>query len=328
MAGLPVVALVGSNAAKTTSIAKELNVPGAYGDWHEVLQRDDVALVSIVTPPDLHLEMSVAALRAGKHVLCEKPTALNATQAHEMVIAASEHPDRLSIIDHELRFLPAMQLARQMIADGQIGRVRHIDSAVVTSSRFDPQREWNWWSDAARGGGLLGAVGSHQIDMARYMMDAEITTTSAMLNTFITGRPTADGFKPVTADDFFALTLRFTNGAIGTVRASAVVGVSEPETTTVYGTAGTLRWVGGQLLYAPLHQAFQDITPVHTYPAPAGLSGAFPHATVYIAHALRAYLHGEQHALRPAATFDDGLRIQEVLDAARRSHIDDGTAFG
>ncbi|KPV48757.1 oxidoreductase, partial [Kouleothrix aurantiaca] len=107
-AGLEVVALAGSDAAKTERIAGELGVASSTGEWRELLARPDADVVSIVTPPDLHHEITLAMLEAGKHVLCEKPTARDAAEAEEMLAAAQARPRQPALIHHELRFLPAL----------------------------------------------------------------------------------------------------------------------------------------------------------------------------------------------------------------------------
>jgi predicted dehydrogenase len=334
-AGLAVTALAGHDAAKTARIAGELGIPFTTGDWRAVLDRPDVQLVSVVTPPNTHAAIAIAALAAGKHVLCEKPTALNAAEAAQMLAAAEaaqvraaaeSRPGQLTLIDHELRFLPALILARRMIAEGAIGTPRYVVWVNMGSGRSDPKRAWNWWADAAQGGGLLGAAASHQVDTLRYLLGAEVTSATAQLDVLIPERPGPDGPRPVTADDTYSLNLTFAGGLHAAIVCSAVVRTSEPESLTLYGAEGTLRWTGGHLWRAAPPSgmqtsgaAFEDITPPHVYDALPGLSGEFARATLYMAHALRAYLEGDKTALGSAATFVDGLRTQEVLDAARQA---------
>lgn len=328
-AGWEVIALAGSDQAKTERIAAEQAVPHAFSDWRMVLDAPGVALVSIVTPPHLHLEMSRAALAAGKHVLCEKPTALDLAEAQGMLAASSMHPGLLNLIDHELRFLPMMIQARQQIADGLIGQVRYVLGVLFNSGRSDPSRAWNWWSDAAQGGGLLGAVGSHQIDTVRYLLSAEVETVSAALHTFITHRPDANGQPtPVTTDDYYGLRLRYSSGALVTLEGNVTNRTNDPDSLTFYGTEGTLRISSGTLKHAPAGGEFTDITPPDSVDIPDSIraGGPFPVGTVYLAHALRAYLAGDGQAAAPGATFLDGARIQAALDAARQSAAQQGVA--
>ncbi|MBO9313037.1 MAG: Gfo/Idh/MocA family oxidoreductase [Chloroflexus sp.] len=314
-AGLTITALAGSQLEKTRRIAQELSVPFATANWHELLQRDDVRLVSIVTPPYLHREMAEAALVAEKHVLCEKPTALHAAEAESMLNAAQQHREQLALIDHELRFLPAIQAARARVAAGDIGEVRAAEVRFFASSRADPQRLWDWWSDRSAGGGVLGAIGSHQIDLLRYMLNDEVVSAQGLVQTFITQRPDTTGaLRAVTSDDYTTATLRFARGTVATLTATVVVRINEPLTVTLYGSEGTLRFSNGRLTIGK-NDTFDDLTPPHTIDIPPTLSGEFPQGTVYLGHALRAALAGERDAVAPAATFRDGLAIQRVIDA-------------
>jgi predicted dehydrogenase len=257
-------------------------------------------------------------------VLCEKPTARDAAEAEEMLAAAQARPRQLALIDHELRFLPAIIRARQLLADGAIGSVRHALFRVIGNSRADLSRPWNWWSDAARGGGALGAYGSHQIDLLRFLLQSEVAEVAATLHTFIGERPAENGLRPVTSDDYYSLRLRFANGALATIECSAVARTQEPNSLTLYGAGGSLRWLGGALHHAEASSDFRDITPTATHALPAGLQGDFPHGTVYLAHALSSYLRGDAGALALGATFADGLSNQRVLDAARESERQGG----
>src|SRR5260221_5656154 len=153
-AGLEVVAIAAQDTEKTRRTAAELGLT-PFDDWRALLA-GDIDLITIVTPPSEHLAMATAALDAGKHVLCEKPTALHAGEAEELVAAASRHPRQLALIDHELRFLPSVLAART----ADIGALRYAEARYASPARGDRTRAWNWWSDASRGGGGWGAVGS------------------------------------------------------------------------------------------------------------------------------------------------------------------------
>lgn len=322
-AGLHVHALAGSNEAKTRQIAEQLGVDVGLGDWQALLALPDVQLVSIVTPPHLHADMAIAALEAGKHVLCEKPTALGSEQAQRMLDIARQHPRQLALIDHELRFLPSVVKARNLVTSGAIGAVQMVRGQVIGNSRADPARPWNWWSSAEHGGGMLGAIASHQIDLVGFILGHTPTTISASLHTFVAERPGDNGPQAVTSDDSYSLRLRYRN-TLATLTGSVVASTGEPNTITLYGTTGTLRWQAGSLLQARADEPFVDITPPHEYAPISGQPGEFPHATVYLAHALRAFLEGQHAALANAATFQDGVHIQMAIDAARLSHEQHG----
>ena len=316
--GLEVTALAGYQAAKTARIAGELGVAWHTDDWRALVERPDVAVVSIVTPPGLHRTMALAALEAGKHVLCEKPMALDASESTVMVAAAAAYPAQFALIDHEMRFLPALRRARELISQGDLGTVRHAELRSINSSRSNPKRPWNWWSDSAQGGGMLGAIGSHQIDLLRYLLGDEVTAASGHIHTFITERPDNSGIlRAVTADDYATAILHFDGSAVATITASVVAPHDEPSSVTIYGTSGALRFVGGCLLRSVGGGEFVDITPPHSLSLPADSISDFSQGTVYLGAALKAALGGDSAALALAATFADGLATQRVLDLIR-----------
>jgi predicted dehydrogenase len=317
-AGLEVLAIAGSQATKTERVANDLGIPVHTGNWRDLLAHDDIALLSIVTPPALHREMAVATLEAGKHVLCEKPTALNVSEAEAMAAAAEAHPQQIALIDHELRFLPAVRLARQMIGSGKLGRIQYAEVRLVGSSRSDLQRPWNWWSDATQGGGALGALGSHQIDLLRYLLQDEVVSAVGQLSTNVAERRDSAGtLRRVTSDDGAVALLRFAGGAVASFLALMTARNDEPNGVTLYGTEGTLRFAGGHLLHSIAGGHFADITPSHTVSFPSGITGDFPQATVYLGAACYRWLHGDDAALAPGATFADGLAVQRVIDTLR-----------
>jgi len=323
-AGLDVVAIAGSRPDKTRRIADQLGVE-PVDEWRELLARDDVDLVSVVTPPSEHLAMATAALDAGKHLICEKPTAMNAAEAEALVEVGRRHPDRVAIIDHELRFLPSFRAARERIAE--MGSVRYAEVRYASPSRGDRSREWNWWSDAERGGGVWGAVGSHFVDTLR-SLGQEIEAVQALLATFVGERPFGDGTRKVTSDDFATVTLRLRGGALAAMTLSGVsAGPDEPSVLTIHSENGAMRLLSEELLIAMRGEPF---TRAAGGPAAqrAGNSfgGAFGSGTFHLGRALRAALDdGDTAALAPAATLEDGLAQQRVLDAARRSSANGGT---
>ena len=285
-------------------------------EWQRFAE-ENVDVVSVVVPPAHHLEIAQAALAAGKHVVCEKPTALNVAQAAQLVQAAHAHPNQLAIIDHELRFLPSFREARHRIGD-----VRYIEVRYSSPNRGDRAREWTWWSDASQGGGIWGAVGSHFVDAIRYLVD-DIDAVQASLETIIKRRSNRD----VTSDDFAAVHLRLRGGAIAAMTCSAVAsGADEPATITIHGEEGALRLVGEELLSAKRNEPFQRIAGDDLAKRPGNSAGgAFGSGTLEFARALRTAVdEGNRDPLKIAATFEDGLAQQRVLDAARESSANDG----
>jgi len=322
-AGLDVVAIAGFHREKTQQLAGELGVR-AHDDWREVVTSPDVDLVSIVTPPSEHREMALAALETGRHVLCEKPTALDAAEAEELVEAARRRPRQVALIDHELRFLPAWREARRRL--GELGPVRYVEVRYSSPSRGDRSRAWNWWSDAGRGGGIWGAVGSHYVDAIRYF-GMEVEAVQAMLRTIIGQRPFGETSREVTADDFASVDLRLANGPVAVLQFSAVAsGPDENSLFTIYCEGGAMRFSGEEVLVSTKGGPFARMAGEAMQQRPGNSpGGAFGTGTLHLGRALRAALDdGDRDALAPAATFEDGLMQQRVLDAARRSSAGGG----
>jgi predicted dehydrogenase len=296
-------------------------VPIRGREW-ERFRDANVDLVSIVVPPAKHLEIARAALEAGKHVLCEKPAALNAAEAEQMVQVSKAHPDRIAIIDHELRFLPSFRAAIQWGAGAllrDLGGIRYIEIRYSSPGRGDRAREWTWWSDASQGGGVWGAVGSHYVDTIRYLA-GEIDSVSGALETIIKER----SGRPVTSDDFADVHLRLKSGAVAAIQLSAVAsGPDEPSVITLHGETGALRLTGEELLFAKRNEPFARIAGGDLANRPGNSpGGAFGSGTHYLALALKAALEdGKRDALAPAATFEDGLANQRVLDAAKDQNV-------
>ncbi len=323
--GWEVVAICGRTREKVERIAAEHGIPHAFTDYRMLVELPQVDLVSIVTPPAWHKEMSLAALSAGKHVLCEKPTALNAEEAREMWQAAMAS-DRIAIIDHELRFLPTRQQMRRLIQEGYVGTLYHVTYTYRSGFRRDPARPWNWWSDADQGGGILGALGSHIVDALRWWF-GEMTEVAGLLATFIPERidPATGEARPVTADDYAAFLACFGHDGFAEVSISAVA-QGPSQRVVAYGSEGILILDEEGKLWG-LREGeggpMRDFTRVDKHPAHPSLlpDSPFPMGTVHLAEALaRAVRDGELHWLEPAATFEDGLHNQEVLDAVRRAH--------
>ena len=139
-------------------------------DWAEVVADPDVQVLENLLPNHLHAEPTIAAARAGKHVVCEKPLALDAAQAREMLAAVSE-AGVVHMCAFNYRFVPAVRRAREMLEAGELGEVHHFRGVYRQSWGADPAREGIWRFDPAlAGGGALGDLASHVVDMARYLV--------------------------------------------------------------------------------------------------------------------------------------------------------------
>jgi predicted dehydrogenase len=315
-----VVAVASGTPGKARRTAEAFGVPHAFDDWTQLVAAD-LDLVSITAPPYLHHAMALSALDAGRHVLCEKPMALSAAEAEEM-LAWGERAGRVHVIDHELRFNPNRRKARALIEQGFVGTPRHVLLTAVNASRLDPAKPWGWWFDETRGGGLLGAVGSHQVDLLRYWL-GEIQAVTGIAAPFVPERPLPDGTgrRPVTADEFTTFSLRFRSGAVGTVFLSAVATHAIGPRVEVWGDEGHLVLDEGERLGgARRGEALRELTEPETVTPPPGMEYVPLWGLSFVRlveHLVQAVLDGAPVA--PAATFRDGLAVQRVLDAVRRA---------
>jgi predicted dehydrogenase len=234
--------------------------------------------------------------------------------------AAARAAGVTAVIDHELRVNPNRQRAAALIADGYVGRPRHVILTLLTGQRADPDRAWNWWADAEQGGGLLGANGSHQIDLLRHWL-GEISAVTGGVETFITERPTPGGPRRVTSDDFTSFSLRFASGAVATIVLSVVATHSVGPRIEVWGDRGAL-WLDDQELLWGTREGGprEELTEPETLSPPRGLEYAplWGLSFVRLVDVLvPAILDGGPVA--PLATFEDGLAVQRVLDAIRQA---------
>ncbi|MER3631773.1 MAG: gfo/Idh/MocA family oxidoreductase, partial [Blastocatellia bacterium] len=198
---IEITAIASGSPGKAASVAREFGIPFATDDWRRAIDRKDVDLVCITTPPDLHHRMAIFAAECGKHILCEKPMAMNTEEAEQMALTA-EKAGVIALIDHELRFQPGRQRAFSLIREYAIGKILHFRYLFQAPHRGDPNLKWNWWSDINRGGGALGAIGSHIIDAICWIADSIPSAVTGQLHTHVQARPTDSNEKlPVTSDD-------------------------------------------------------------------------------------------------------------------------------
>jgi predicted dehydrogenase len=337
-AGAQVVAIASARRERAEAVAREFEIPFVGGDWREVVERPEVDLVSIVTPPSTHLEMTTYALARGKAVLCEKPMAMNARETAEMRSAA-DASGLLALVDHELRFLEGRRRMRELLLAGEIGRVRHASLIYRADSRAGAGRAWDWWSDAAMGGGALGAIGSHVLDGFHWLLaGARVARVFCRLSTHTPARPDpASGAlaRPVTSDDAASLILNFAGGEV-LAEAGATANVSlsfveagEPlHRLEIFGERGALRVEGdGALWRAEIGAgAWRRVETARGELAPGMHDNGWARGFTRFAREIVRAMQEGQRTVEDAATFADGHRTQLALDAARRSHASGGWA--
>lgn len=245
-----VVAVYHRNLDKAQAIASSQNIPYACNSIEDIIAIPEVAAVSISTPPFLHFEMAKKVLTAGKHLLLEKPTALTANEARELYKLANKsetHPESksaktIATMDFEFRFIPSWQMLAELLATGYVGEKRLIKIDWLVSSRADTNRPWNWYSQKDKGGGVLGATGSHVFDYINWLF-GPVKRLSGQLITGISARPDPDELgklKPVDADDSCTLMLELADGTPCQVCLSSVTYQGRGHWVEIYGSKGTL----------------------------------------------------------------------------------------
>ncbi len=307
--------------------AAEFKIPGIYTDFDAMIEQETLDLVLITTPPNFHLPMSLKAFDHNLHVLCEKPTALNLGEAEKMYKAA-QTSGKMNIIDHELRFHPTLQKMKSMIEDGFLGAAEKISFSTYWSFPFVRGRTWNWWFDKTSGGGLLGALGSHQIDLLRWLFDTEVKQVNGQLHSFIDELPLKDSAetKPVTTDNYCSIMMNMANGSLGQLTLDASLPMSFEQANTlrtvnIHGENGSLVFDGEDRLWAIQGEEKTE----HTQPNPGENTPGLPKSLfssgfAYLSKQIVDALHQGENIVNGAATFEDGLKIQAVIDAVHESN--------
>lgn len=325
--------LCGRDRGRAEALARRFGWEEVSTDWREVVRRDDIGLVDICTPGDTHAEIAIAAAEAGKHVFCEKPLANTVAEAEAMLDAVQRN-GVVHMVCHNYRRAPAVTFAHQLIADGRLGEIRHYRGTYLQDWIVDPLFPLVWRLEKERAGsGALGDIASHSLDLARYLV-GEITAVSGMLETFIHERPLPG--EPgrtgrVRVDDATAALVRFENGATGTVEATRMAtGRKNYNHFEINGSEGSLAFDLERMNELELflledratERGFRTINvtePAHPYIQPwwppghiIGYEHTFTHTVFDLLEAI-----AEDRLPRP--DFEDGLRIQRLLDAIAES---------
>jgi predicted dehydrogenase len=329
------VAVCGRNADLVAAHARRYGYEGYYVDWRAMVDDERIQVFDNCGPHSLHVEPSIAALQAGKHVLCEKPMALTSADAARMVIAARKSGTK-HMCGFNYRFVPAVRLAREIIERGLLGKIYHFRCHYLQESAHDPDRPPSKAPDpdAPWVGSLLN-LGSHIIDMARFIV-GEPHSVSALMSTFEPTRPLATGERiRIESDDAFLALLEFDNGAIGVLEATRVAtGRKNRQYWEVNGSKGSLCFDLERLNELQVCLAdgaveslvgFQNVLvteaqhPYIKFWWPRGHILGWEHAHVNeIYHFVEAV--ARQTDVAPyGATFEDGYRAAMVSDAIVKS---------
>ncbi|WP_229370739.1 Gfo/Idh/MocA family protein [Umezawaea beigongshangensis] len=327
--------LGGRDETRAKEAAAKFGWAAVETDWAALVRRDDVQLVDICTPGDSHCDIAVAALEAGKHVLCEKPLANSVAEAERMTAAAEAAAARgvRSMVAFNYRRVPALALARRLVAEGRLGTVRHVRAVYLQDWLSDPESPMTWRLRRDRAGsGSLGDLGAHIVDAAQFVTGDLVTGVSALTETFVRSRPTGDGgTDEVTVDDAALFLARFAGGAIGSFEATRyALGRKNAMRLEVNGSRGSLAFDfesmnelsffdGDDPADAAGFRRVLVTEADHPYVGgwwpPGHLLGyehTFVHEVVDLVNAVGA-------GTDPAPSFADGLRVQRVLAAVEDS---------
>lgn len=321
--GVRVTAVASGRRANAEAVAQEFGIPAVFDDGVGLARAGDVDLVLISSTPDTHERYALAALEAGKHVLCEKPVALTAAEVERMLAAAERRPGQTAWVDHELRYEPNRRRAHSLIRAGAIGEVRHIELLLKPYLRGDgrPQTAaapWTWWFDASKGGGILGAVGSHLIDLCRFWTGSEVAQVAGGVATFQRTRTDETGAaRSVTADELASFVMRMATGVIATVTLTTVAHHGPGHFAQITGSEGTLQLTGEtQLEIGRPGGPLEDISVADELRGRMKANTMWARSFVRLMGDLVRVLQGEAPEGTPA-TLRDGLAVQRVLDAVR-----------
>jgi len=339
------VAIGGRDRDAANAVAERFGWEHVETDWRALVERDDVDVVDICTPGDTHAEIAVAALDAGKHVLCEKPLANSVAEATEMVAAAERARARgiRSMVGFTYRRVPAVAHARRLVQEGRIGEVRHVRAQYLQDWLVDPEAPLTWRLQKERAGsGALGDIGAHIIDLTQFITGEQLAGVSALTETFVKERPLpaaahglsaelGEGRGQVTVDDAAIFIGRFSGGALATFEATRfATGRKNAIRLEVNGSRGSLAFdfEDMNLLHVfdgsvPARDAgFTRVLvtePDHPYVAPWWPPGhllGYEHGFTHQAADLLTAIADDED---PTPSFADGLRVQSVLEAVERS---------
>jgi predicted dehydrogenase len=329
-------AICGRDKAAAEAAAGRLGWAAAETDWRALIARDDVQLVDIAAPGDLHAPIAIAALAAGKHVLCEKPLANTLAEAEAMRAAAdAAYPGGTrAMTGFNYRRVPALALARRLVEQGRIGSLRHFRAVYLQDWLADADAPMTWRMRAERAGsGALGDLGAHVVDLARYLTGDEVTGVCAISETFVRERPLTDGpgTGTVTVDDAVVFTGRLASGALASFEVTRyATGRKNGLRVELNGSAGSLAFDLERLNELEFFDASDDSTDngfrriLVTEGSHPYLSGWWPpgHTLGWehtFTHQARDLLTAIADGAQPLPSFGDGLAVQRVLDAVARS---------
>lgn len=337
--------LVGRDSDRVSAAADKWGWAETSTDWKATIRRDDIDIVDIVTPGDSHVEIAIAALEAGKHVLCEKPLANSAHEAQAMADAAERAAANgvYAMVGFTYRRVPAATFARDMVASGAVGEIRQVRAMYLQDWLVDPAVPLAWrLQKELAGSGALGDIGAHAIDLAQFITGQTLTSVSGVVDTFVKQRPllasksglsgtASSEYGDVTVDDIALFTGRFDGGALGSFEATRMsTGRKNALRVEIAGTKGALSFDLEDLNSLQFYdatvpadrQGFTRILvtePEHPYLSawwPTGHMLGYEHG---FSHQAKDFVEAIVTRTQPEPSFAAGLQVQQVLEAVEHS---------
>ncbi len=325
--------IVGRDRARAEAMAQRFGWEEVSTDWEEVIRRPDIDAVDVSVHGAMHAPISIAAARAGKHVLCEKPLANTLTEAREM-LAAVRDAGVVNAVQFNYRRVPAVILSRQLVEEGRLGQIHHFRGKYLQDWPMSPEFPAVWRFDKKQAGsGTLGDLGAHIVDLCHYLV-GDVVEVSGLLETFVKQRPTPDGRgqAPVTVDDAALFVARLSNGAVASFEATRFApGRKNYNFFEINGSRGSLYFNLEQLNEVHYYSSddpadtrgFRTVIVTsgseHPYVGnwwPEGHIIGWEHSHTHMIH---DFLVGIAKGESPRPNFEDGVKCQAVLDAVERS---------
>jgi predicted dehydrogenase len=350
--GVSVRGILGSSPEKSEAATKQLGLEVAYADYGSIIRDKRVDVVHITTPNKTHYEMSRLALKAGKHVVCEKPLAMNSKETGKLVELAKSKPEQVAAVNYNIRFYPIAMQARELVRSGQIGTVYSVRGGYIQDWLLN-DTDWNWRLVPEEGGDLraIGDIGTHWMDLTGFITGLKVESVMADLQTFVPTRkkprqavatfkgkeqsgPVEYDTVDIRTEDWGAVILHYAGGARGTMNVSQVTaGRKNQLTFEIAGSRGALYWDSERP--NELWMGHRDRPNSHLLKDPSLLSEAarmyanypgghnegFPDTFKQLYRTVYGYIEkGDWSAPKPFPTFEDGHDEVVLCDAILKSH--------
>lgn len=302
-------------------------------DWQNVIQDPEIDVVDICTSGDSHAEIAIAALKAGKHVLCEKPLANSLTEAEEMVAAAKSAKGK-SMVGFNYRLVPAISFAQELVAQGKIGKIFHIRARYLQDWIVNPDFPLVWrLQKNLAGSGALGDIASHIVDMTQFVTGQKIIGVSGLTHTFIKERPLENSSDKgvVTVDDAAVFFAKTDQAALASFEATRFANGSRNDFGfEIYGEKGSIKFNFEEMSYLQFSDNTQSKTetgfkkilvtePEHPYAKNWWPPGHHIGYGETFTHEIYDFVKAIQSNTTPRPSFEEGLQVQRVLAAVEQS---------